>query len=32
MRKGLLISTMLVSVAGLGMSAEAANQCLQTPS
>ena len=32
MRKGLLISTMLVSVVGLGMSAEAANQCLQTPS
>ena len=32
MRKGLLISTMLVSVAGLGASAEAANQCLQTPS
>ena len=32
MRKGLLISTMLVSVAGFGASAEAANQCLQTPS
>ena len=32
MRKGLLISTMLVSVFGLGASAEASNQCLQTPS
>ena len=32
MRKGLLISTMLVSVAGFGASVEAANQCLQTPS
>ena len=32
MRKGLLISTMLVSVAGLEASVEAANQCLQTPS
>ena len=32
MRKGLLISTMIVSVAGLEASAEAANQCLQTPS